>query len=636
MSVKNELGLEVAEFGPDHPTHSRVPWAEYEWHYSVPIYLPKAVIHHLESNIPLSKTEINLVKELQRIVQLQIILKRVKGIEGVDRLEKTSFAYDVMLSPFRRVTHDVIHEVASYFQPRKYFFHGDPDGPSFTSSFKHTPSMMARTSSMWRSTVRSMSALWRYIHVDGLGYLPHLREDTARRSRYLDWLVVRMKLFAELSKSQPLSIQLDWDPSDYRDYLLPNNGLQHILDRIIQWAPERLTKLIILTSDFGAVWRAIGQPRHPHNQLPSVETLMVLRSTSYRLHKSRISDTEFSNVLQMFPKLQHFWSADETKLDNNFLTQDSQALRDPTPFLSLTAAYFETYFSSEQAVGLLAMCPQLEWLSIPIRGIWDDGNTLPPRVVHTSLKEMHLMVERCKNNKAPLLQIFSKIRFQKLTLLSLDLDTEFMVIDSTSDQELQDRFHPRQFVDTFPSLQTLEVSTSERTHSKGWIEPFFDPRSIFPLLLSVPSIKVFSFASIARHLEHISSILQFIRQSDTSVLPNLESLYIGYRNRAEDIEEAYEDIEELWAPDCYASTDFGRLAHLKQRVRIVADCDYFDESPLLSLEEMLRTDYNLDITFEIINPIPPPGSRHPIITRCLISDIPHDASDLDWYTNTQF
>ncbi|PPQ65978.1 hypothetical protein CVT24_011195 [Panaeolus cyanescens] len=657
MSVKNDLGLEVVEFGPDHPTHSRVPWPEdnHEWQFSRPIYLPKAVIHHLESNIPLSKNEINLVKELQSGVQLQIqkhedeieaLESRIKYLKKECRtLDKTSFAYDVMLSPFRRITHDVIHEVALYFEPSRHPYH-QTKVPTFSSSKQHTPSILARTSSMWRSTVHSMSALWRHIHVDAddLERLACLSCDSARHSRYFESLISRIKFFAELSKSQPLFVQLDWDPPDHANSRndASSDSLQQMLDWIITsvWAPERLSKLLIQTSDLYAAWHAIGQPRYPHNQLPNVETLMVLQATEYYTPGYAISHSELNNVAQMFPKLRHLWLGDE--LDGNFQIRDLAPFRFPTPFGSLISAYFQTDFSSERAVSLLTMCPQLEWVSISICGIWNDENLLSSRAAHKCLKEMHLTVKRFRNIEMPILQIFSKIQFPNLALLRLNLETQFMTIDSTSDQELQDRFHPRRFIDTFPSLQTLEVYGSECTPMR---RPWFNSSSIIQLLASVPSITVLSFASY--HMDNIATILHFIRKSDASVLPKLQSLYIGYRNIARDIEDAYEDIEALWEPDSDAAqspsdqaiesapADFGRLANLKQRVRIVADSDYFDESPLISFEEMLRTHYDLDIAFEIINPRPENASTAPCY-HCLISDVPHDISYLNWYSNKHF
>ncbi|PPQ65982.1 hypothetical protein CVT24_011199 [Panaeolus cyanescens] len=496
-----------------------------------------------------------------------------------------------------------------------------------------------------------MSALWRHIHVD-VENLARWVRTSARRSGYCETLMSRMKAFAELSKSQPLSIQLDWGPHDHANARNDpaHNGLRDILASIITWAPERLTKLLIQTTDLYGVWHAIGQQRYPCNQLLNVETFMVLQTGEFDAPEHIISGSELDNVSQMFPKLRHLWLGDQAELDGNFLTRDSLSLRVPEPFCSLTTMYFRTEFSLEQAINLLTMCPRLEWVSLQISGICDDGNMVPPRVAHENLKEMHLTVTSVGDTEAPILQVFSKIRFPKLTLLRLNLETPFMTIDSTSNQELQDRFHPRQFIDTFPSLQTLEVYTSEWDYHDGWMEPFFHSSSIIPLLLSAPSITVFSFASWAQHLGHIIPILQFIKQSDTSVLPNLQSLYIGYRNRARDMEEGYEDIEALWVPPDLgatyspsgkvidsesASLVFGRLAKLKHRVRIIADYDSFDKSPLMSFEQKLRRDYNMDIPFEVINSRAEDASTSPC-HHCLISDVPPYVSYLNWYSNTHF
>ncbi|PPQ81898.1 hypothetical protein CVT24_009469 [Panaeolus cyanescens] len=640
---------ETVEFGAQHPTHGKVPWLNEEWKSSYPISLPKDFIECLDSNNPVPPAVCSLAKELKRDARLQIQREEqeMQRLEDqlsqlrnrLESLKKSSCAYDVILSPFRRVPHDILHNIALYHRPTEHPpCHDEDVFPVHMTPNLHTPTILSHTSAQWRSTVHSMSSLWQFMCID----------CTVWGKASLEPLIWQIERFESLSKGQDLCILLDdWARCKLpnKDLLNPNTTAHHGLLSVLDWilitwtqAPKRLTKFMVRPFDHTEVLDTFNDHCREHRmiQLPKIDTFMLVQGDEFaNWHCTYDLDTRHLWALSgLFPNMQQLWF-EKQSIVADFLRGSGDGVYPdkgfPKAFKALTVVYFAPHLLLQYRdfIALLDACPHLKWASLPIHLVTSEADSLTAvtDVTHDGLMELSLTVRPyCTIH---ILQLFERLKFPKLIRLYLDFDCEFLslrLLGSTHDRH----YNPRRFKGTFPSISTLQIYISGEVRGGSR----FETSAVFPLLRSIPSVVEFSFAS--NNLQHITPVWDFINnnEEDTLVFPNLCYLNIGleeYPTSVGSIEDALTEAllgtQEPMARGCSIQTGsalpLGRLARsIKHQVRLIGNLhqDHFAD-----LEHSLRMDYNIDITFELL-PSPFPSDYH-----CLISDVLYNVSYSDSY-----
>ncbi|PPQ69269.1 hypothetical protein CVT24_000075 [Panaeolus cyanescens] len=158
----------LLEFGPSHDAHKRVPWPE-RWKSNFTIELPEAFIPLLQNNDPISLADRMQIQEFQQKAkhdveqldsQILLVKQELHRLQNArQKSKKQSFACDVILSPFRRVSLDVIYEFVAHcplVEP-----HDFPPAPPF-----HVPSRLSHVSQAWRNAAQSTPTLWKRVAID--------------------------------------------------------------------------------------------------------------------------------------------------------------------------------------------------------------------------------------------------------------------------------------------------------------------------------------------------------------------------------------------------------------------------------------------------------------------------------------
>ncbi|PPQ67844.1 hypothetical protein CVT24_003150 [Panaeolus cyanescens] len=642
---------EAVEFGAQHPTHDKVPWLNEEWKSSYPITLPKDFIEYLDSNNPVPPSVYSLAKELKGAARLQIQKeeREIQLLEDqlaqsrnrLESLKKSSCAYDVILSPFRRVPHDILHNVALYHRPSEHPpCHNEAVFPVYMAPTLHTPTILSHTSAQWRSTVLSMPSLWQFMCID----------CTVWGKASLEPLVWHIERFESLSKGQDLCILLD----DWARCKLPNkelldsetaahHGLRSVLDWIlVTWtqATKRLTKFMVRPFDHTEVLVSLNDYYRKHRsvQLPNVDTFMLVQGDEFADWSCNYNvDTRHLWALsELFPNTRRLWFEKQSHI-GDFLPRGFHhgvypEKGFPPAFKTLTSVYFSPQIRLEYRdfITLLDACPRLEWASLPICLIMSvaDSLTAVIDITHHSLKELSLAIRAFCNAYIP--QLFERLRFPNLLQLYLDFDANIIsLLESTLAHD--GRYNPKLFKYTFPSVRTLRVYAS----GELWRRAHLKLSGVFPLLFSIPSVVEFSLAS--HNPQHITSILDLINntnQGNTPVFPNLRYLNIGLELEDDSTSVQVDSVEGaftgalLGTPGPLGSSiktgdalTLGRLAaSIKHRVRLIGD---FQKHRFEALEQILQRDYNIDITFELLQ------SPFPRDYHCLISQVPYNVSYSD-------
>ncbi|PPQ81899.1 hypothetical protein CVT24_009470 [Panaeolus cyanescens] len=219
------------------------------------------------------------------------------------------------------------------------------------------------------------------------------------------------------------------------------------------------------------------------------------------------------------------------------------------------------------------------------------------------------------------------MQFPKLTLLRLIVKERLIFVDPSSAQKLNPWCTGTRCTNIFPSLKTLEIyfpelddsEDSENEDNVGSTFLSLNSCRILPLLCSVPSIEVLSIAS--RRIPHFIPILQFIKHNESLItLPNLQYLYTGFGGNPNIIHGVLAESESESSNAESSATDFdlGRLVALKHRVRLIANGNLLDKATVISsIEQQLRDDHKLDVSFELMR------SNGMNMHHCLISNIPY-------------
>ncbi|PPQ82983.1 hypothetical protein CVT24_012103 [Panaeolus cyanescens] len=661
-AIRNHIfpaDVEFVEFGPNDPSHSKVPWAMEEWESSYPIFLPEIFIQHLDSNSPLSPTEYNLAKEIKNATCLAIHEdeKEIQSLYNqIERLKtrcefnkKAVNAYDVVLSPFRRVQlpEDVLHGIVLHFRPTEYPTHDDNiPFPVYMSPKLHTPTILAQTSTVWRSTILNAPSLWQFLCIDCDEWF----------NLDLQPLIRRIQHFEALSRSLPLVIQLNDDTRDCRhgyDHKIDRdqNGLLMVLDWIMMtWSSERLTKLLIQSYSIAEVLDAFIDYRNGKNgeiKLPTVNSVMLLHSERYPQRRDRIytvnADQRTQALSELFPNMRHFWLGNQVTLSQFFNVPNEldvlKSFLNRKQLSGLTTLFLEDRLGFAEWTAILMACPRLEWASVTCRHDFKPTSTTTSTfpLVRSDLKTLFLKVD----GYASLLfrHIEDYLEFSRLTFLRLEVDTE---IDKSSLSS-----------NIFPCLQTLQLYCSGRGYHGSFFLPFRLPH-IQTFLASTPSITHISFASYFH--PNISEIYNFIKHREASVLPNLQFLDVGYGWQGHDRHVPEPEAARVVSSLCISLTHsflglpvttqqssaqaiepvfphIGKLDAIKHRVRMAIDAKLQDmaldhrkaRSTVLDLEQQLRRDHSLDITLEVVQQGDSEHSPYP-----LISDAPYQMPFKDW------
>ncbi|PPQ82000.1 hypothetical protein CVT24_009892 [Panaeolus cyanescens] len=391
--------LKKVEFGPNHPIHSKIPWINEQWEYFCPIFIPSGFIRHLESNNPVPVADHNLAIQLKDEILLEIKelkaeqitklhspgYKKRKRADRYETLKKTAFVYDVLLSPIRRIPNDILHEIALHLCPTIQPHLGDLETyTAYVSPNSHMPSILERTSKSWRITVHSISSLWQFMRI---GY-------TQWNRAFFDLLTSRVKRFAQLAKSRPLSFQLDdWKrPVDIWEDTIESKKIcasyEHCFRLLLswifhKWASNRVQKLFFKPFDPSFVLQRIKHYQHQNRIWPHVTTLMILEPDSLGYRR-------------------------DLRVNSN------------------------------------------------VAGVFGDEE-MPPRtpfIVHKSLVEMILSIPFLQCPPRHILLPFANLQFPNLSRLQLHVHLADLTSPSAN---AHDRLRPELFMDTFPSLRTLFI-----------------------------------------------------------------------------------------------------------------------------------------------------------------------------------
>ncbi|KAF9045225.1 hypothetical protein BJ165DRAFT_146382 [Panaeolus papilionaceus] len=192
------LAHAMEEFGSSHPEYRRVPWPHDLLDCS--INLPQSLIQPLTNNEPISYQQTNLIHDLKstlpqkiesssaRIQQLEKEIAQLKHDNKAYR--KQLYAYDTMLSPFRRLSNDTLYHISTHLPPI--------ESSDICSIASHSAYAVSQVSQSWRRTVHNISSLWTTVQV-----------DCSHRYLTIKPLTNRVEHYSLLSASKPLTVQLD-------------------------------------------------------------------------------------------------------------------------------------------------------------------------------------------------------------------------------------------------------------------------------------------------------------------------------------------------------------------------------------------------------------------------------------------
>ncbi|KAF9045271.1 hypothetical protein BJ165DRAFT_1528164 [Panaeolus papilionaceus] len=474
--------MEEVEFGPSHPIHRRVAWANNQWVDGYPITFPKAFIKYLACND-------NITPEIQRLDYIE------------DRLEekkKKAFACGVILSPFRCLPQDILHQIALHCAPDEHV-PGEWRYRYETSPAWHVPCILAATSRSWRETVHSISSLWCFIGID----------CTVRNPRNMTVFASRMERFSRLSKFLPLSIHIDesYPPDideDEEEDIMIYSQLEHVLGWLFHsWTKTDLNRMRKLSVRAHKVEELLSTlytfSRSESDRLPNVETFLIREMAVQREMYFWTYIGDFLTIFDMFPNLRHFSMGEQpyiTTLKPGIFTQMTPTRTHPSMFVNLTTIHMGLQITFQDWHSLLMACPNLKFACFEVTALTpDDDIPGPDMVVHNELCELVITYQDVFG--CHILEPFIGARFPSLRWLRLN------VLDDQLEQVGHDSYapyHPRRFLDTFPSLRTLVIGDSTtRIDSYSYL---------YPLFLCVPTVTtLFIYANRAAQLK---SIMDFV------------------------------------------------------------------------------------------------------------------------------
>ncbi|KAF9046781.1 hypothetical protein BJ165DRAFT_1194107 [Panaeolus papilionaceus] len=491
----------MEEFLAQCCTNRRIPWPHNEWSRA-PLSFPSSFAHLLNHNHPPSPVEVSRVKRFRESIQLDLLQQNKEQIkrlqEELDRLksvqtglEKQVFACDVILSPFRRLPLDVIHEIIEQ-SPTVH--------PSDASSSPktHLPSILAQTSRVWRQAVFSTSRLWQDLHFTF--------EDWGTGA---DYIMHRLELFSQLSRSLPLSLRLD--KRVFTDETYDWNQVSFLQWLLSIWKNrERMTRVCLTGVDPAIVaqqWQ-VGVDALPNHPTPSVKSVLFLEED--RVYGEGLESKTVTKLLDLLPRLEHIWLGCRISELGTISRLPAASLQS---WSRLKTLYMGTSFSALNWRALLQTCPNLEAAFVHIHHEPAQYDLAPPSaIVHNRLKE--LLIRFTVYNHS-ILAPFCGLSLPNVHTLELTFIHSKLYL--TLPHHLE-----RQLSSTFPSLKSLSI------HRTSDIENSIE--CIFPLFLTFGS--TITTLRISLSFRNVCQTLPFLcgwtSGSRTRPLPLLEHLTLDF------------------------------------------------------------------------------------------------------------
>ncbi|KAF9045224.1 hypothetical protein BJ165DRAFT_145716 [Panaeolus papilionaceus] len=506
----------MEEFGPSHPVYRRVPWPHELLECS--ICLPRSLIPLLSNNDPISLEKSSLVHEFKKvtIAQMESNNMKIRRLEeqiaqikqGNNSLQKQLFACDVMFSPFRRLSTDVLYHISSHLPQINS---SDP----YTST-SHSASALSQVSKSWRLTSNSVSSLWTIIQVD----------CSYRNSTPIEPLVNHVEHYSSLSGTQPLTVQLD-DNTNKETYKRDTDRLLRILDWIFtQWqSRSRLSRLHIRASASVQNLEVIRRLKMFANMgftLPNVGSYLALPWDEISSAEDyKMDEDDFVTLSLALPKLRNVWVG-----CRNFMMDTPFNFR-PLPNGTYSLSYLRTLYLGhwigyEDFIEFLKAGTQLEsaWFEMGAATLEDHiVHSVPSQpVVHHNIKELVVQIEGFGYN---ILWLFTNLKFPCLKTLQLHL-VDADLLDEDNEEDQPDPPDQDDFMDTFPNLETLYLHDLQKVGAESFWELF----NLFPI---VGSITHLVFHGITREVE-LRGIIDWVLDLDGTRLrfPRLQLLEVIY------------------------------------------------------------------------------------------------------------
>jgi len=468
----------------------------------VSLSFPTSFAHLLSHNRPPSPLEASRVKTFRQSVQKNLLQQNEEQIlrlqEELDRLKtiqmglrKQVFACDVILAPFRRLPLDVIHEIIAQC-PTVH-----PSNAS-TSPKSHIPSILAQTSQMWRHAVCSTSRLWQDLHFEF--------EDWGTGA---DYIMERLELFSQLSRSLPLSLQVDKRTTAAQAY--DWNQVSFLQWLLTFWKGRgRMARMCLTGVDPAVVaqqWQ-VGVDALPNHPTPYVKSLLFLEED--RVYGDGLESRTVTKLLDLLPQLQHVWLGHRVSELETTLCSPTYSLQ---PWSRLKTLYMGTSFSTLNWRTLLQTCPNLEGAFVHIHHGPAHYDTAPSNVItHRHLKEL---IVRFTIYNHSILAPFCALELPAMH--TLELTFIHSKLHLTLPQNLKKRLSS-----TFPSLNSLCI------HNTADIEYSID--CTFPLFLAFGA--TITSLQISLSFRHVFLALSFLcgwtSQTKTRPLPHLEALTLDF------------------------------------------------------------------------------------------------------------
>ncbi|KAF9045048.1 hypothetical protein BJ165DRAFT_1474941 [Panaeolus papilionaceus] len=396
--------------------------------------------------------------------------------------KKSSFACDVILSPFRRLPLDILQEIAGHCHPEQEW-----ERPQRRDG--HTPSKLAATCSTWHAVIHNMPSLWQNISIDFDCDVSDTHPGTA---------LVRISHFARLARNLPLTVHAV-DEGDEDLFICIMNWIFR------QWeegSRNRLQQFII--HPYNAVNWLTAIDRVHGESFPSVQTLIITDSGDPCRIQMSVQEVHFDLPRGIFTSLGH-------------ATVDG-------PFSNMTHMSLGDSLDIEDWKSLLRVLPRLEcgmfWLDAtrPTSEIVPSFHIIP--CLH------HLALIFWNFSSTHILEPFINLRFPKLHILYIQfMHTPPPEFDP---QPERDELSQDSFSNTFPALHTMQIHTYTRHGPGYYCGGGFT--GIFHLFLAAPSLT--TLAVYVLDTEDFLAIANFLREDQRRPLPNIQVFEISLEDFA--------------------------------------------------------------------------------------------------------
>ncbi|KAF9040751.1 hypothetical protein BJ165DRAFT_1530623 [Panaeolus papilionaceus] len=505
--------MKSEKFGPGHSGHRRVPWShDLE---PVVIQLPSTFIELLGDNKSLSSHDKSLVREfcstiptaiqendqrraaIQRQIELLQFQLDTLSIEHA-RLRKQSEACDIILSPFRRVVDDVLHQIIqhSILTPKDL-----PHVPKRSSVAGGIPLALARVSRQFRFTTQSLSRLWKNMFI--------IWNDEPYRRSYFQYI----KRCGELSNSLPLSIHLmECGMHNVRmmSSTLDSGAVCTLRWIFSDWSKlHQLTRLTITSPRQHWLLQTLQSRMRRKDPLQSLTSLVLFNSDDDGENHENIDNAKYLNDLfQHFSSLRHFRF--DFDLEDNFIPRVPSDDPESSAWLGLkTLCIDDNWLNYNLFSAFLLACPNLEAASFRLNEL-AETDEISLTIIHDSLKELVITYAASGT-----FSIFVDRRFPALTSLKIQF------IDSSVEAGFIDE---ARIAEVFPGLQHLSLFNTSDIESPT--------EFLFPFIMCLPTLTHLSISLTPMDISPLSAFLKPLEDGTWS-LSKLQHVDLIFRSSSQ-------------------------------------------------------------------------------------------------------